>query len=271
MKYTCVTSMNEQIYQNIGKYMIESWIQHWSSDCKLKVYAENFVLPVKHKNIEIISWEDTCLENWKIFDKNSNDGRSKRFAKKGFSFSHAMNNNDTDYIIWLDSDILSHKKVTDYELSKILPENKLIGFFDTFYQLVKDYTLDQYLDIHLRKTVRPDGGSAFAAESGFVIINTNHKFYNQYKDNYRKLFLSSIKHECLDRWYDGEVCVVAAKDFLNEVEDLSKLRITNKTQTPLNRCWLSEYFTHQKGRVKDTMDDKGFELLLKNKEKENKK
>ena len=51
-------------------------------------------------------------------------------------------------------------------------------------------------------------------------------------------------------WYDGEVAVAAAKEFLIDVQDLSQLRLTNKTQTPLNKSHLSEYFNHQKGKVK---------------------
>ena len=43
---------------------------------------------------------------------------------------------------------------------------------------------------------------------------------------------------------------LAARDFLKDVEDLSQLRLTNKTQTPLNKSKLSEYFNHQKGKVK---------------------
>ena len=43
-------------------------------------------------------------------------------------------------------------------------------------------------------------------------------------------------------------------DLRTEVEDLSKLRNTNKTQTPINRSWISEYLHHAKGKAKRGKD-----------------
>ena len=263
---TCITSMNNEIYETIGKYMIDTWIKYWPENFKLKIYEEGFNIPNSNDNrIETISWKQVCEKNWKIFDINSKDGRSKRFAKKGFAFSHAMFNNDTDYLIWLDADILSYKKINQKDLLSVVPEGKLVGFFDTFYQVIPNYTQEQYTDIELRSTAH-NGQNSFAAESGFVVIDTKHKLFDTYRNNYKALFLANEKSKYLDRWYDGEVCVVAAIEFLDQVEDLSKLRTTDKSQTPLNRSWLVEYFMHMKAKSKNNKSNKEIEKIIKEKE-----
>jgi hypothetical protein len=116
--------------------------------------------------------------------------------------------------------------------------------FDCYYQSNRNYTQEQYVDWKQRKT--------FGAESGLVIINTKHQLFNIYVSNYRKLFTSE-KDSSLVNWYDGEVVLSAAKEFLNEVEDLSKHRLTNKTQTPLNHCYLADYMGHIKAKSKKHM------------------
>lgn len=266
MKSTCVTAMNKDIWDSIGKYMIDTWIKYWPQDSMLKIYAEDFFPSnINDSRIQIIDWTSTCKNDWEIFNINSKDGRSKRFAKKGFSFSHAMFNNETDYLIWLDADILSYKKFNHDDVLSVLPEGKLIGFFDTFYQVISKYTQEQYTDIEFRSTAR-NGHNSFAAESGFVVINTKHKLFDAYKNNYRFLFLEKEKSKYLDRWYDGEVCVVAAIEFLDQVQDLSKLRTTDKSQTPLNRSWLVEYFMHMKAKSKNNKSNKEIEKIIKEKE-----
>ena len=122
----------------------------------------------------------------------------------------------------------------------MLSNNKLIAFFDQYFHTNPNYTDKEYVDLNTRKS--------FGAESGFVIVNPAHVNYNQYVKNYETLY--SERDPAITHWYDSEVVVLAARPFLKEIFDLSSLRTTNKTQTPLNRCWLTEYFSHQKAKSK---------------------
>ena len=256
MNHTCVTSMNDHILNHIGKFMIQSWDLYWPKPSNLKVYLEETNTDYKSQYINFVDWSSKCGNNFKDFSVYCKDARAKRFAKKGFTFIDAMENIDTKYLIWLDADLLFHKQFNESLINNLLPENKLIGFFDTFYQSMPDrtYTQEQYLDRTERKK--------FAAESGFVIINTQHKLFEQYKENYKNLYFSPKIHESLTHWFDGEVCASAARDILEHVQDLSSLRMTNKTQTPLNRSHLSEYFTHQKGKSKTKHSQKDFKRII---------
>jgi hypothetical protein len=221
--------------------MLESWKKYWESG-KLLVYAEDIDLS-PHEKIVILDWKSKCFEDWNTFQTKTGDSSTKKFAKKGFTFLNALENVKTDYLIWLDADLLFHKSFSYENLKKILPEEKLIGYFDVFYQEFPNYTPFEYLNIKNRKHM--------AAESGFVIINCKHKNFSEYTKNYRTLFESDSTPDVCVHWYDGEVVAESARFFLDQVQDLSLLRTTNKTQTPLNKTWMSEFFTHQKGKSKD--------------------
>jgi hypothetical protein len=255
VKFLCVTSMTDDHVSDIGKYMINSWQQFWPSNSKLIVYAENFSSN-NTDNINFLDWNEYCLTPWTNFTKKENDINSIRFAKKGYAFLDAMKRfkNNGTYIVWLDADLLFKKHVPENIITSLISDNKLISLFDLYYRLNPQYTNEQYINPNRK----------FAAESGFVLLNTNHQMYDTYINNYEMLYNSEIKDQTLTSWYDGEVVLSAAKDFLNYVEDLSLLRYTNKTQTPLNRCRLTEYMTHVKGKVKKTMKNSDFEKIVTN-------
>jgi hypothetical protein len=254
-EFTCVTSMTQKMYDHIGSVMISSWYEYFPLPHKLIVLTEGFTLDSNDRVI-YKTWEDYCLNDWKIFASRCTDKSSQRFAKKGFSFLNCLENPETRYIVWVDADIIFHKPFDQQKLENILPENKLIALFDCFYQEIANYTQEQYYDTVSRKQM--------GAESGFVVIDTHHKNFKEYVKRYRNLFMAESRPEECRYWYDGEIAIESARYFLDQVFDLSQLRTTSKTQTPLNRSWLAEYFTHQKGRSKEsyTIDQlKGFANL----------
>ena len=242
MKFEFVTSMHRPYFDHIGSVMIESWLKHWKDyDCKLVVYGEGFYHDFKSDKIVWRDWDEHCRESHVEYT-NKTEGPCLTFAKKGFAFLNAMKQCSGSRLIWVDADLLFFKKFPLDKFVELLPDNKLIAFFDQFYLQNPNYTLEEYTN----KETRP----GYGAESGFIIVNTSHKNYDEYVKEYDALYNSEKKHQLLTHWYDSEVVVIAARNFLSEVEDLSKHRIGNKTQTPLNRSWLSEYFSHQKAKSK---------------------
>jgi len=238
----------------LGSFMIDTWLEFWPADAQLIIYAENVEIKQKDPRIVILDWHEHCLADQEEFAKILHDARTLRFSKKGFSWLHAMENNHSHKLVWLDSDLLFYKNIDYKLLDSLLPSHKLIALFDCFYQTNPNYTPEEYLDWRNR--------GKMAAESGFVIMDTSHEKYPEYVKQYRQLYLNQETHQSLARRYDGEVCVCAAIDFLDLVEDLSSLRTSNKTQTPLNRSKLSEYFQHHKGKVKDGFTEKRIKEIL---------
>ena len=91
-------------------------------------------------------------------------------------------------------------------------------------------------------------------ESGFVIINKKHQNFQDYLNEYERLYDSEDRLPEIGEWFDGNVCAAAAINFRTQVEDLSKLRTTNKSQTPINRSWIYEYCYHAKAKQKNNIN-----------------
>ena len=253
MKYTCITSMTQGHVDGIGGFMIDSFRAYWPQEARLIVYAEGFDRPSDDR-VEYVDWYENCVQDWRGYCEMQPDNRSQRFAKKGFAWLHAMENlSDSERMLWLDADLLFKKTLPVEILENVIPAEKLLAVFDCFYQGNNHYTQEQYLD----RTVR----QKFGAESGFVVVNTQHERFSEYRSNYRTLF-TTPKDPCFTNWYDGEVVLAAARDMLTEVEDLSRHRVTNKTQTPLNHCYLNEYMGHVKAKSKKHMTREQFAEIV---------
>lgn len=250
-KIVCITSMNKPYYDKIGKLMIESWSAHWPKDCELLVYQEGFEIE-KFDRVIGISWEDKCYTDWLSFSKKAK-GPSIKFAKKGYTMISAMETIDCDLLIWCDADTLSYKEFPKEKILSILPEGKLIAFFDTYYQLTKTYSDKEYLNPN-----RPRS----AAESGFVVIDKKHKKFNDYLFEYKRLYNAPLPPPEVGPWFDGNVCAASATHLREYVEDLSKLRTKSKTQTPINHCWIGEYVRHKKAKQKNDLDIEKYKIKL---------
>lgn len=240
LKVAVMTSMNKEYYDHIGSLMLETWSKYWPEEYNLHLYMEGkFEIP-KYNNVIIESWENNCQELHTQFIPKAS-GPAAKFAKKGFSFLAGMKHINCDILIWLDADALTYKQFPKEQIESILPRKKLVAFFDTLYQTEPEYTSERYLD----KT-RP----LTACESGFVVMDKRHKSFNVMTKNYETEYTREKRLEYLGDWYDTNVLTASVVDLRQHVEDLSKLRTTNKTQTPLNRCWIGEYVHHAKGKAK---------------------
>lgn len=235
--------MHKPYFDHIGSVMIESWLKYWKNvDCELVIYGEEFKVNFETDLIRWESWEHICKKDHDNYCKKMR-GPATTFAKKGFAFLDSMKKTSAERLIWVDADLLFYKEMPLDRFDRLLPNDKLIAFFDQFYTIYPEYTQEQYIDRDNRKN--------YGAESGFVILNPNHRNYSLYVENYEKLYKAETMPEFMEIWYDTEVLVLSAREFLNDVIDLSQLKTTTKTQTPLNRTWLAEYFNHQKAKSKN--------------------
>ena len=250
-KIACITTMHKPYYDHIGKLMIETWSKRWPDDCELFVYQEDFEID-KFDKVKGIDWNKHCYDDWLKF-ANKTKGPAIRFAKKGYTMISAMETIDCDLLIWCDADTLTYKNFPKEKILSILPKDKLIAFFDTYYQHNKPYIEEEYINPNRTKS---------AIESGFVIIDKNHKFFNDYLTEYKNLYNAPTPSPKVGPWFDGNVCGAAATNLRQYVEDLSKLRTRDKTQTPINHCWIGEYVRHKKAKQKNNLIDIRKELGL---------
>lgn len=228
-EYICVTSMSRSYYEFIGKYMIESWSKFWATD--LIIYSEDDLSFLNSANIFYKDWNSPCLSLWNNFCKMPVHESEKKFAKKGFASLESWKSLDSKKIIWIDADMIFRKSVSSNVLDKLLPNDKLISLF------THNYCPGRY--------------NGLSSESGFYIINTQHIDFKNFILEYERIYTSNFVPTEISSLGDHKILALTASRFQDQVEDLSKYRTTDKTTTPLNHSWLSEYMNHYKGTVKN--------------------
>lgn len=217
--------MNQEYYDIVGQNLINSFLKYSPANSYLKIYAEDITADIpKDIKLKYYDWNISCKHDWLKFKNKTSDNKSVKFAKKGFAFLHALKTTNEKYIIWIDADILLLKHIDSKFIKNTIKDN-LIGLFD-----------HSYLDL--------DGHSA---ESGYVILNTQHSNYKNFVNLYEQYYTCDTKPNGITHWYDGQVCMLAAHHF-NEVYNLSDMRYNNSTHTPLNDSPLGEYIIHYKGK-----------------------
>lgn len=236
--------MNQQYYDHIGRFMLESFLKYAPKHFVLHLYAEGITseLP-RSTNLIIYDWNQVCKKDWEIFAAKTEDNSAQKFGKKGWASIHAWENIDAERLIWLDADLLFYKELNEEIIELTLPKKKLIGLFDQNYLAVEQ-------DKDLSKP---------SAETGYVILNKQHPNFESFVKEYRRVYELPEKPDSLHRWWDNQICMLVANNFKNDVYNLSDLKYEGaKTQTPLNHSPIAEYFSHQKGKSKKHMNEYDF-------------
>lgn len=237
--------MNQQYYDHIGRFMLESFLKYAPEHFVLHLYAESITSELPSaQNLIVYDWNTVCKPSWDKFANKTTDNSAKKFGKKGWASIHAWENIDADRLIWLDADLLFYKELNEDIIEFTLPRKKLIGLFDQTYLSKERDNID---------TSKP------SAETGYVILNKRHKDFEAFVKEYRRVYELPEKPDSLHRWWDNQICMLVANLFKDHVYNLSDLKYEGaKTQTPLNHSPIAEFFSHQKGKSKKKMNEYDF-------------
>lgn len=226
MNIKVITSFDQRYYDLIGKDCVNTWLTYWPADMKLTCYVEDFEIP-QHDRIVQIPFTELCHEYNTLVNSEEND-RVKTFSKKAYSIIHAAENNDSDYIIWIDADVLSTAHISNDILLKFCKNNTLASFMGVLYD-------EDEIVYH-------------AAETGIFSLNCKHPAFPQFISRYREYYDSRIKTH-LRRFYDGDVFGAVVEEFKSIAnfydlcEDFKK-----KKKTPLKHTFLGPYIHHYKSK-----------------------
>lgn len=239
----CVTTMNKEYYESIGKLMLKTWSKYFPNDSKMYLYLEDFELDFEDPRFVYMDWKKEIdplilkwFTHWESF--KTNKSRSLKFTKKAFSQISAWNHIKYGKFLWLDADIV------------------FLNFFkeQQFDEIIENYSLASW------------GNGKF--ESGTVFINLNHKDWPGIKKIYEGIYLGDIKFpkgENIDTerfspgnkrliypngWLDGEIlgysCSISGKEYKN----LNYLCKNKSSNTPLNDSPLGNLMHHLKAKGK---------------------
>ena len=226
MKYAFITSMNEKYYHKCGKNMLDSCSKNLK-EFSLYVYNEDFN---PEHNVILMDWN--LGEEYNKFNQRwPKKSAVSKFGKKGFSIIHAMNNIDCDFLIWLDADCVVEQPITQEFLETLVSDKFLSSHFSVYHEA--------------------NGKRYHSCETGFFILNKNHKKFDKFKEIYTSIYVNDDSKN-LRRFYDGEVY----GETVNRLDGPCMNNLNpGQHKTPMPRSVLKGYVSHYKGK---SLKDKFF-------------
>ena len=147
-RYTVITTFNQQGLEKYGQRMISTFEQYWPQEVDLIVYTEKCTPQISKPNvrcIDLIAKSKHCKRfikrhkdnpeanggigphNERIWKPNKHfKWQGLRFSYKVFSIYHAIQYIDTEWVIWLDADTLTHSLITTEFLDSVCPKGCMV-------------------------------------------------------------------------------------------------------------------------------------------------
>lgn len=256
MKYTVITTFNSDGYNVYGKKMIQTFLQTWPKDVELWVYAEDCQVAETAPNLKVFDFHSTSADlvafknKWKNVPKANGDigpgserkafkWQAVRFAHKVYAIFHAAKNCNSEWLIWMDADMVCHSPITAQKLAAFFPDNCDLCYAGRS----NKFTECGLYGMHLPS----EEVQKFLTE-----------FQRMYDDADNGIFT-------LSEWHDSYVFdSVRVKFSLNNLNWSAGL--INGEGHPLINCEWGAYIDHLKGKRKELGRSKGKDLLVKRKE-----
>ncbi len=247
-KFTFVTSFNQDGYEKYGKRFLEGFIKHFPKECDLFVFTENINLIAELPYSDNIHYMDLLndpqmvdfITRWKDVEEvnGMRDGKldyrymATKFSKIIFALTY-MTEQNTDWLIRIDSDVIVNKNITLKKLEKHL-------------NCGKD-CLAHYMG-------RKDWHHS---ETSFMAFNMAHARAKEFLNEFRAMYVDGgimQLDELTDSWLFDRLREQAETEniyFHNMSEGMAGMDVWEQT-------WLGKYMDHLKGPVakKDKADNK---------------
>ena len=244
-KIICITSMNQEYFDHVGRACIETYSKFWPQDIKMYVYNEYMPFFKKRKNVAEIQWSNLG-QQFTDFCNRTENTRIVQFAKKAFPIIHAMENLDFDRLIWLDADVATKIPLNQQLLDMLSPDDVLSTHFGVNHEWPTDDDSERI---------------SFSCETGFFILNKQHPMFEEFKNRYTEYYLKDLGYS-LRRFYDGEVYGAVVNELESQGAKMLELNPGYVHKTPIPRSILAPYLQHYKAGAKDTMNNEEILALI---------
>lgn len=148
MKYSVVTTFNQAGYDQYGRRMIQTWLSTWPSQVELLCYAENCVVQEQAPNLRVLDLAATSaplmafkakwshvpratgdVTNDPVRSRRKDSGKgfkwnAVRFAHKVYTICHAATTVASDWLIWMDADMVCHSPLPLAVLDHLCPVDR---------------------------------------------------------------------------------------------------------------------------------------------------
>jgi len=236
-KVTVITTFNSKGLEQYGRESIRSFVACWPETINLVVYSEGFTLAdterVQCRDLNAAAPRLVTFKNHygkqPMANGHTTEGYNYnfdavRFSHKMFAMFAAASTLETDYLVWLDGDVLTHRSVPDTLISEMM---------------------DGYFAAYL-------GRKGKHSETGFLCFNMRHPEAGAFFETMERVYLTGELFK-LNAWHDSEVFDVTRTIF----EAQGKIRTHDLsadlfTADPFSECELSAFMNHNKGQPKTT-------------------
>lgn len=223
-----ITSFNADYYNRIGYACVSSWLANWPQDLTLTCYVEDCQLQ-QHPRIRQVPFTELPA-TYHEFQAGQHHQQEKKFAKKAWTVIHALASSQADWVIWIDSDVITTQPMTTDMISWITPADRAASCLGVWYDSDK----------------RGNPGRYFVPETGLFGVNLRHrafpsileKYYRHYRDN---------EWEGCRRRLDNDAFGSALLPWLDQVHDMAG-NLEKGYLTPLPRTRLAPYLQHFKAK-----------------------
>ena len=261
MKYTVITTFHQAGLELYGQKMINTFEQYWPDSVDLVVYAENCTPCTTKSNVHIVDLLGVSKEcrrfvkrhknnpeahggpgphnQGKWSEKKSFKWQAVRFCYKVFSVHHAVNNIDSEWIIWLDADSCTHSVITPGWLQKVCPDNS-------------DFT-------YLGRTDR------YHSECGWVGYRKAGNHAVDFANRFANMYITDeiFNHR---EWHDSFIWDIARREFQNRGANFFDLNPEPDTKGlaghPFINSELGLCLDHMKGERKNNGQSNAREVKL---------
>lgn len=228
MNIEVITSFDQRYYDLIGAQCVATWLKYWPHDIALICYVEDMWMP-HNDRIRQMSF-DMLGEHYRDFQNTALKGRVHTFAKKAFSVIHAMHHSAADRIVWLDADVLTTQTVDRALLNQIMPDD----------------VVSTHMGVTYMENTRGKSGSWLVPETGVFVLNTRHKLFTRFRDEYSRRY-HARDFAGLRRSYDNDVYGAVITDLDIPCLDLCKT-LKKPYKTPLKHTVLGGHLHHYKAK-----------------------
>ena len=265
MKYKVITTFKPDDWDKYSKRMVESVLQRWP-DVSITIYYQNTQQTLIDPRINWIDINKANLNLYKFREKYKNDPvavgqlngipggvrRSPRLATEGgldakkesflwdavkFSYkvsciTHGIKNNqDYDYVIWLDDDTYTFRNIPKSFIEELCPSDTLVTYLGRV----------------------NDGGSNKYPECGLVAYNIKNPLIQNFVNDWEKLYTSAEIFDLLE-WHDSYLFWHMTKKYKDEhnikVNDIGYAKGVRGHHVFIN-SELGLYIDHFKGDRKE--------------------
>lgn len=220
-KYQAFSTQNLKYYDLIGRESIRTFLDKWPKHIDYILYAEEFVPDIKDSRLIVKDWSpiqykvNQYLEK---FNKSKNDEMYK-FWLKSFAWLQGTEDINCDFLIWLDSDIITDKAIDESWLDTVIDQEALIT----------DIPSGDYLKNK-------------ESETGFAVLNKKHQYADRFIIEYQNHYDNNTIDQ-LHRQIDSAVWWNTVK-ILEPLTKINHLHTSEDHWGPFKYTVLAERLSH---------------------------